>query len=531
MASVVMTYQRFESEHVVGRHYPWDPYQRVRRKLHHFRRSTSQLNGRRNQKSDLRTPTWTPQVDLNVVNQFGRQESSNSDGVTDAVKLSDLKRSYTGKLDIIEFDSNVMVPEVSVVPDEIDLHVTPIDGAPVAGARSDSGAPAPSNGVSNEVVVVAEVNTNITDDDKLQEIQLLPPIWERALLRRRRDYVEPSMVEGRRRPNNLQLNSNASSNVPDDDLIDHIEDMKSYLRRTGEEIPSTPSSPPQSPSKLDRTPSLPPPPRPSNIYPHLPPLQRLSKVKDMLIFDAEKYIIDHVPRLPPNIFDHHHQEAIPMKLNPNNDDGDNHHAAMLRGGNPRVNQKETNEDEMALNPNIDETDFILPTRKRTINGLEQDDIFGKFISFTGWILFLVMRMLALSTFSVFFLRETIYLLAAHYALMLVCLFCETRFHAKLHRMTFYIFLAYIYLFCLLEFKIKFIHIKTWYIGYFFLVFMQNLLITQYWYLTQYFYTWWFEFLYNTIIWSGCLSLACNIFYYFVLRPKEKILSVNVEAEQ
>lgn len=451
MASTVMTYQRFESEHVVGRSYPWDPMRRVTNQRHTFRRSTSRIEAIRSRHAS-RTPTWTPQVDLN--------ETLNGD--TDSVKLSQLRRSYMGNLNIIE--------PTTVEPTVRRSHSEEI--------KQDD--------TLNKIDV--EIDRNVTDDDKLEEIQLLPPIWERAIQNRHRNQ-----------------------NPADEDLI---EDMSSYLRRTGQleqkEAAVTEQVTNEDPIKFDRSPSFPPPPRPTSIF----STQQLSRVKDMLIFDAEKFIIEHVPRLPPGLFDHQRHQDIAQPAP------------------DIVKRTATGTDGVVTTNPPDETDFILPTRKRTINGLEPDDIFGKFISFTGWILFLVMRMFALSTFSVFFLRETIYLCVGHYLVVLLCLYWEAataptfRFHAKLHRMTFYIFLAYIYLFCLLEFKIKFVHIKTWYIGYFFVVFTQNLLMTQYWYLTQLYYSWWFYFLYDVIIWSGVLSLACNVFYYFVLRPKEKILLVD-----
>jgi membrane-associated HD superfamily phosphohydrolase len=252
---------------------------------------------------------------------------------------------------------------------------------------------------------------------------------------------------------------------------------------------------------FERTPSLPPPPKPTSSFPYLQSLNRLSTFKDMLIFNAEHLIKENVPRLPARAFEHHHHPSSSRNSVIKDDESDNNRVA-------------------------DQVDFIMPTRKQMIEGIEQDNFLGKYISFSGWIMFLLMRMISLSVFSVFYLHACAYLCVGHYVVMLLCIFYETKFHEKLERNYFHVFLAYIYLFCILEFKIKFIHLKTWYIGYFLFVFLQNLTITLIWYNFMVFQSWWFYFMFNIIIGSGMLSLSCLTFYYFYLRPKDKVLFAN-----
>lgn len=409
-----MTYHRFESQHIVGKEYPWYPIEQVVENIQTLKRSTSRPETLNN----ARTPTWTPSITINNVFEDSTQVDNKHE------------------------EENLLS------------------------------------------------NVNTTDDDKIenskQKIQTI--IKADVNIPCTSQLPEESNVELR---SYKRLKSTSDRNIPDDDMLDHIEDMKSYLRKHGDDVPpSTPSehSNDELNTVFDRTPSFPPPPRPTSLY--LPPFMNVFKIKDMLVFNAQNMIKTHVPHLPAGFF---------------KDD-------------PKPNSN-------------DDTVFIMPTRKRTINGLEQDDILGKYVVFTGWFLFLIMRMLALATFSVFYLNVTIYLCLAHYFIMLFSLYFETRFHTKLHRTIFYLFLAYIYIFCLIEFKIKFVHIKTWYIGYFFLVFIENLIITMIWYFNEIFFSWWFHMMWYMIITSAILSLLCHIFYYFVLRPKDKILFVNDDEQE
>lgn len=276
--------------------------------------------------------------------------------------------------------------------------------------------------------------------------------------------------------------SSDSNNLPDDDLMENIDEIKNYIRQTDGE-PALRQS--RRSSNYDAVPQAPPPPTP----PHdKGAFNRFSSFKDRMVLNTENYIKEHVPRLPAGLFQHPEDE-------------DN-----LSGE--------------------DEIDFSLPTRRKMIEGIEQDDFIGKSVSFTGWVLFLIMRILSLSVFSVFYLKATLHLLYIHYFLMVLCLFYETKFHEKIERIYFYLFLGYIYIFSILEFKIKFVHVRQWYSGYVGFVFTQNIIISMIWYGFADFNSWWFHYLFALIIGSGMLSLACLLFYYFLLKPADKILFEN-----
>lgn len=285
---------------------------------------------------------------------------------------------------------------------------------------------------------------------------------------------------------------------PDDDLIENIHEIREYLTSM-DSIDYVEINEEES---LDQVPSLPPPPRPTSTkHPYLDKLHRLSQFKDMLIYDAEKFIKEKVPRLPSKYFEH-----------------------------------EINEKEIKTSPpvsptscsNNDEIDAILlPTRRELTESIEEDDIVAKFISFLGWMTFLLMRMLALSVFAVFYPEICGYICLGHYLLMLLALINETRFHVKWQRTAFYFILAYIYIFNLMEFKVKFKKVRRWYVWYFMLVFCQNVAMTIAWYgFTDFLDTWWFEFMFLSIIQSGLMSLMCFILYFYYLKPNEKLCEVT-----
>ncbi|CRL05141.1 CLUMA_CG017985, isoform A [Clunio marinus] len=319
---------------------------------------------------------------------------------------------------------------------------------------------------------------NITDDDKLKSMN--EPIY---------DEIDASK------------HASTSQDIePDDDLIENINEIKEYLRKTSADLELDSPILRHTGENFDRVPSLPPPPRPTSTkHPYLEKLNRLSTFKDMLIFNTENFIKEKVPRLPEGMFEHN-QKA-----------------------------KEIKKENQTMSPAsfTDETDILLPTRRKVVDGIESDDLVAKFISFLGWVMFLIMRIISLSVFSVFYLEICAWLCFAHYLLMLLCLINETRFKVKWQRTTFYFILAYIFIFNLMEFKVKFKNVRRWYVGYFLLVGAQNIAMTVVWYNFAVFLdSWWFEFMFLVIVQSGIMSLMCMILYFFYLKPKDKVFFVN-----
>lgn len=322
-----------------------------------------------------------------------------------------------------------------------------------------------------------EFVSNITDDDKLISVN---------------KFQVPDEVDTDRP-------SSSNQNVPDDDLIENIDEIKEYLRKTSNAADLDSPTLRDLEEDFDRVPSLPPPPRPTSTkHPYLDKLHRLSTFKDMLLFNAENFIKENVPRLPEGVFEHHsHDKEVKT--------------------------------EAPTSPTSfsDETDILLPTRKTVVDGIESDDLVAKFISFLGWVMFLLMRMISLSVFAVFYPAICAWICLGHYLFMILCLINETRFQVKWQRTFFYFILAYIYIFNLMEFKVKFKNIRQWYVGYFILVMAQNIVMTVVWYgFTEFLDSWWLEFMFLVILQSGIMSLLCMLLYFFYLKPKDKVYFAN-----
>lgn len=272
------------------------------------------------------------------------------------------------------------------------------------------------------------------------------------------------------------------------------------------------------------------------------PLNRLSTITDMLLLDTELYVKDHVPRLPEKIARHefksHHSmgkaDARPTTttvINPADDDAVKNSIA-IKTLHPDTTTKQLSTTPFAVDipgdhPTADECDgnvLILPRRRKMVIGLEQEDFFAKTVGFLAWTFFILMRMLALSVFATLHWRETIYICLGHYVVVLACLLYEVKLHAKMQRLLFYFFLSYVYVFVIIEFKIKFIHLRVWYGLYVGLVLTQNFLLSVWWYMVVMdLELWWFDYLFKTILGSGALSLCCLLVYYLRLKPKDKVL--------
>lgn len=467
LATIVTTFQRFESQKIVGRNYPWCSFHQAQARVRKLQRCTyipDELKrelGAGKGKRVQKTPSTHEYPDvLKNFNIRYSEENANRDSNNLGSAIGSIG---TKSLNVGEFNFD---------------------------SRN-----------SNKIINDPFLKLNYTDDDKFNEQST--------------SLIRPDTVDNNNPDPSVLIERSPSSkrsNVPDDDLMEHINEIKNYIHESGDavDIPSVSSESPVTRGSsinytYDRVPSMAPPPRPTSLFPSLQPLNRLSTWKDMLLFNAENMIKEHVPRLPAGAFEHHHHSAD-EKLS-------------------AESQKEKDERKHSTD---DTTDFIMPmpTRKRMIQGIEQDDFIGKFVLFCGWTLFLFMRILALSLFALFYLAAALYLILAHYVVMLVCIFYEIKFHEKLERKLFYIFLGYVYIYSLIEFKIKFNNVRVWYTTYYIFVYTQNIVITLIWYNSSEFHSWWFYFMYVVIQTSGGLSFLCLLFYYFFLKPKDKILFAN-----
>lgn len=420
MAVVASSYQRFESQKVVGRNYPWSTEEQCAARQKHFRQT----------KSILEEPKEVEPIYVEIpgsdqiINRFNslNQQTLNSDNEVEEEFSTTLRYRDHKSLHLGEFNIN---NENSFAENE-----------------------------QHKRIAFDEIDGDVVQKRSSSKLLNIPvPV----------DENRP------RRPSLLDLNAIVEyENESNNDIDDNNQ------------------------ANLDFSPDHPPPPPPPHLKDFIfNQFNRMSTFKDMLVMNAELYIKEHVPRLPENLFDHE-KKSSPM-------------------------QKPCDPDEV---------DFIMPSRKKMIEGIEQEDIVAKSVAFTAWTFFLVMRMVSLSVFSVFYPLECVYLCVAHYLLMVACLFYETRFHEKIERIYFYLFLAYIYIFCILEFKIKFKRPRYWFALYTTVMLLQNLAITVAWYYFAEFESWWFGYMFAIIILSFCYSLLCFLVFYFILKPADKILYEN-----
>lgn len=284
-------------------------------------------------------------------------------------------------------------------------------------------------------------------------------------------------------------------------------------------IPETPAPPPPPKTAPPELPALPPteddPPTPdlrrtmsdkdaTKSRRVTRPLSQLETFKDMLLVNAQLYIKQNVPH-PPKLL-----------LGKVSEDDQ----SILIPQSPQAPSPLTPKDVV---------DFYFPRPTKIVNGIQQDDFAGKTVSFFGWVAFITMRMLALSTFCVFYPRAFFILVGVHYALMLACLALETRCRGSWSRTLFLLLLAYIYIFVLMEFRVSFKSIRLWYGGYLVLTMLENITVSSIWFVNEEWESWWIGFIWEWIVYSGVLFLATLIVYYWLLKPKEVALIVEDEA--
>ncbi|XP_017837260.1 uncharacterized protein LOC108596232 isoform X2 [Drosophila busckii] len=236
------------------------------------------------------------------------------------------------------------------------------------------------------------------------------------------------------------------------------------------------------------------------------PLSQLETFKDMLLVNAQLYIKEHVPRPPKLLMTRVAENEQPTEERT-----------------PLISSTES-----PMTPQ-DVVDFYFPRATKLVNGIEQDDFAGRTVAFFGWISFIIMRMLSLAMFCVFYPRAFFIIVGVHYAIMLAALALETRCCCSWSNRLFYLLLAYIYIFVLLEFRVCFKRISVWYGWYLVLVLTENISMTSIWYANEQFGSWWFGFIWEWIVYSGVLFLATMVVYYCILRPRQVSLIVEDES--
>ncbi|XP_061397408.1 uncharacterized protein LOC133333092 [Musca vetustissima] len=451
LASITTTYQRFESQKQVGRHYPWStPEQKQKKQQLLETNRCLQEECLRKKRESERSLNKFPESDKIMANFKARLSSQpiitnnaivpqNSLGNLSAESVENISEPITHTVQVHGYDETDNETGVENSNDETALLNVPEDH-------------------------------NKTDDDKLQ---LSPSFHLKPI--KLRSSITPTILE--------ECDEVPNSPAP----LPPIKTTHFHRDTVGApQLRSQTST--QSSSEGYKRRSR--------------PFSQLETFKDMLLVNAQLYIKEKVPRPP---------KMLIKRVD----------AAQKPGSTPPQTPRTPK----------DVVDFFLPRPTKVVNGIEQDDFAGKTIAFFGWIAFITMRMLSLSTFCVFFPKAFLIIMGVHYLLMLAALYLESRFKGKLNRTLFYFLLAYVYIFVLLEFRIKFKHIRAWFVAYFLLTMAENLTMTMIWYAREEFESWWFGFIFEGIIYSGILFVATILVYYWILKPKDVLLLVEEDQQQ
>lgn len=172
----------------------------------------------------------------------------------------------------------------------------------------------------------------------------------------------------------------------------------------------------------------------------------------------------------------------------------------------------------------DEPDIPRRVPRSYMRGLEPQDATAALVHYMAWYTFFVARLISIACFINFFPVLAIILIFSHYQVMLLFLIVP---QASTLRRSFYIFLAFIYLFCLMEFKIRFRHVRVWHVFWIIVCTVETVVFTGLWAsISSSIDDWWKEYVVKVILTSLVLSYMCFIVYFVLLKPRETIVYVK-----
>lgn len=175
---------------------------------------------------------------------------------------------------------------------------------------------------------------------------------------------------------------------------------------------------------------------------------------------------------------------------------------------------------------LNELEPELPRRvpRSYIRGLEPQDATAALVQFLGWYSFFVARLISMAAFINCVPVAAIILLFSHYQVMLLLLIVP---QASTVKRAFYMFLAFIFLFCLMEFKIRFRHVRVWHVFWILVCTVEIIVFTGLWStIGSNLNGWWTLFVVKIILGSLLLSFMCFIVYFVLLKPRETIVYIN-----
>nr|CAI5865961.1 unnamed protein product [Callosobruchus analis] len=193
---------------------------------------------------------------------------------------------------------------------------------------------------------------------------------------------------------------------------------------------------------------------------------------------------------------------------------------------PRETSIKDGPERLLLRESTTEPDFNI-SRVVYIKGLADDDMAGRLVAFLWWFAFLLARVLAISTFAYFFKTAATWLIFAHFTLVLLFFSYDIRTNeVKRAKAMFFLFLGLVYIFCIIEFKIKFKKATFIYYGFFALVFIENFVMCLCWYLGEVETIendYWFRYMFYIVVMCSITSLSAMVFYFNLNKPPKVVV--------
>jgi len=161
----------------------------------------------------------------------------------------------------------------------------------------------------------------------------------------------------------------------------------------------------------------------------------------------------------------------------------------------------------------------VPKRKYSEKGLEEDDPIGKFLSFLWWFFFILARVFTIAVAYEFYPTTVLTIISMHYCTMLAYLFYYSKYYDVI---TFVVnlWLGLVYIFSLIEYRIKFKYADWWTLPYYVFVITQNVALTLTWYLNADWNGFWYTYIFSVILGSMMLCVLSSATYHTMFKPKK-----------
>ncbi|XP_012286086.1 uncharacterized protein LOC105702809 [Orussus abietinus] len=161
----------------------------------------------------------------------------------------------------------------------------------------------------------------------------------------------------------------------------------------------------------------------------------------------------------------------------------------------------------------------VPTRVYTTKGLEEDDPIGKFLGILWWWFFIAPRIFSIAVFYEFYPEYLLIIVGLHYVIMLAYLFYYSKDYC-VTTVAINLWLGMVYIFGIIEYKVKFKYADRWIISYYVFMMLQNTFLSLIWYFYAEWDSYWYAYIFFATFASMGLCIMCTVVYYVLLKPKK-----------